>query len=230
MGETVQYRIGTEAACSDGSCGHVTRVVVDPVARAITHLVVEPSHRQGVARLVPVDVVTAAGGRVQLRCSISDFEALEPAEEAEFLPGSGDFEGFEPDHVLTHPYYRLGAGGLGMSGLGMSNAGMGVGDRGAPNLAKTPLTDTVPRGEVSVRRGDQVYATDGPIGSVHGLVIDPANQHVTHVMLEEGHLWGRKEVAIPISAVTTIDAGIQVALSKAEIKALPSVDIDRTSH
>jgi hypothetical protein len=25
--------------------------------------------------------------------------------------------------------------------------------------------------------------------------------HVTHVLLQEGHLWGRKEVAIPITAV-----------------------------
>lgn len=228
MGETVQYRIGAEASCTDGSCGRVNRVVLDPVARAITHLVVEPSHHQGVARLVPVDLVTAAGGNVQLRCSISEFNALEPAEEAAFLPSSGDFEGYDSEHVLTHPYYRLGVGGLGMSGLGMSNAGLGATDPGAPNLSKTVLSDTVPRGEVSVRRGDQVYATDGPIGSVHGLVIDPANQHVTHVMLEEGHLWGHKEVAIPISAITAVDAGIQVALSKADIKALPSVDIDRT--
>jgi sporulation protein YlmC with PRC-barrel domain len=228
MAETVQYRIGAEAGCSDGSCGHVRRVVVDPVARAITHLVVEPGHRHGVARLVPVELIGAAGRNVQLRCTIAEFERLERAEETEFLPQSDEYAGYDPDHVLTRPYYRLGAGVLGMSGLGMSNAGMGGTDLGAANLAKPALYDTVPKGEVSVRRGDQVYATDGPIGSVHGLVIDPRNQHVTHVMLEEGHLWGRKEVAIPISAVTAVDAGIQLALSKAEIRDLPSVDTDRT--
>jgi hypothetical protein len=36
MADTVQFRIGANASCSDGSCGEVSRVVVDPVARAIT--------------------------------------------------------------------------------------------------------------------------------------------------------------------------------------------------
>ena len=38
MSASVQYRIGTEVSCSDRSCGHVSRVVLDPVARAITHV------------------------------------------------------------------------------------------------------------------------------------------------------------------------------------------------
>jgi hypothetical protein len=54
-------------------------------------------------------------------------------------------------------------------------------------------------GEVEIRRGDHVHASDGDIGRVHGLVIDPRNHRVTHVLLQEGDLWGRKQVAIPIS-------------------------------
>lgn len=50
--ETTQFTIGAEASCTDGACGAVSRVVVDPVARAVTHLVVEPAHRQGLGRLV----------------------------------------------------------------------------------------------------------------------------------------------------------------------------------
>lgn len=228
MAETVQYRIGAQAACSDGNCGHVSRVVLDPVARAITHLVVEPGHGHGVARLVPVESVEVDGQDVRLRCTTAEFHSFEPAEETQFLPGSEAYGDYEPDRVLMHPYFRLGAAGLGMSGLGISNAGMGVTDHGAANISKESVYDTVPTGEVSVRRGDQVYATDGAIGRVHGLIVDPQNQHVTHVLLEEGHIWGRKEVAIPITAVTEVDAGIQLTLSKAEIKDLPAVDIDRT--
>ena len=47
MAETTPFTIGADASCSDGACGTVTRVVVDPVARAVTHLVVEPKHRLG---------------------------------------------------------------------------------------------------------------------------------------------------------------------------------------
>ena len=58
MSDTTQFIIGTEVACSDGACGDLRRVVVDPVARAITHLVVEPRHRRGTGHLVPIDLVT----------------------------------------------------------------------------------------------------------------------------------------------------------------------------
>ncbi len=228
MSANVEYRIGAPASCSDGSCGHVSRVVLDPVARAITHVVVEPRHGHGVARLVPVESVEVGEEDVRLRCTIAEFDSFEPAVETEFLPGGEAYGDYDPDRVLTRPYFRLGAGGLGMSGLGMSNAGMGEADTGAVNVSKPVVYDSVPAGEVSVRRGDQVYATDGAIGNVHGLVIDPRNQHVTHVLLAEGHFWDRKEVAIPISAITAVDAGIQLTLSKAEVRDLPEVEIDGT--
>jgi sporulation protein YlmC with PRC-barrel domain len=57
--------------------------------------------------------------------------------------------------------------------------------------AYAPLTvtyDAVPLDEVEVRRGEHVYATNGHLGKVQGLVIDPDSHHVTHVLLQEGHL------------------------------------------
>jgi len=41
------------------------------------------------------------------------------------------------------------------------------------------------------------------------------------VLLQEGHLWGRKEVAIPISAVTRVDPEIQLNLTKEQVGDLP---------
>jgi hypothetical protein len=58
MAET-PFTIGADARCTDGACGKVIRVVVDPVARAVTHLVVEPKHRHGLGRLVPLDAHTS---------------------------------------------------------------------------------------------------------------------------------------------------------------------------
>jgi sporulation protein YlmC with PRC-barrel domain len=97
-------------------------------------------------------------------------------------------------------------------------------------MGSQPVTyDTVPLGEVAVRRGEHVHATDGHIGKVQGLVIDPQNHHVTHVLLQEGHFWGHKQVAIPISAVTGVDDGIRLKISKQDVQNLPAVDIDHPS-
>jgi len=212
MPGTAQFRIGSQVSCTDGSCGELTRVVVDPVAEVVTHLAVEPAHRRGLARLVPVDLAEPAADDIRLRCTLAEFEALDPAEQTLFVPGSRGYEMYGPEQVLSWPYYRLG------------DTVMFAADEG--KVSQTVTTDAVPLGEVAVQRGAHVHATDGPIGQVEGLVIDPGSDHVTHILLQEGHLWGRKQVAIPISAVTGLADGIDLSMSKREVADLPAIEID----
>jgi hypothetical protein len=221
MAETVRFTIGAKASCSDGTCGEVTRVIVDPVAEAVTHLVVEPEHRGGPGRLVPLRLIDATADQVRLSCTQAEFEELDPAEETRFLPGTSDYAGYGPGQVGYWPYYGLGAsvGLVGGIGGGLSGIGGGI-------SPQTVTSDTTPQGEVDVRRGDPVEATDGNIGRVQGLVIDRGSRHVTHVLLQEGHLWGRKQVAIPISAVASTVDGIRLRISKQDVQDLPPVDVD----
>lgn len=215
MADTTEFTIGADVSCTEGDCGKVLRVVVDPIARAVTHLVVEPKHRQGLGRLVPLDLVDATTGEIRLRCTMAEFEQLDSAEETQFIPGSSGYAAYGPGQVVSWPYYGLGSGTGTVAGMDAEMAG----------VSQTVTYDKVPLGEVEVRRGGHVHATDGDIGRVQGLVIDPADQHVTHVLLQEGHLWGRKEVAIPISAVTNIEDGIQLNITKQDVQDLPPVDI-----
>jgi sporulation protein YlmC with PRC-barrel domain len=216
MSETTEFTIGSEVACSDGVCGELARVVVDPVARALTHLVVEAKHRRGTGRLVPIELVESTAEEIRLRCAMSEFEALEDAEETRFLPGASGEWPYGQSQMLSQPYYGLGMVGMGMGGMGM---GMDAGPQ-------TVTYDRVPVGEVEVRRGEHVHATDGPIGQVQGLVMDPSDHHVTHVLLDEGHLWGKKRVAIPISAVKDVKDGVRLNLTKDQVRDLPAVDLD----
>jgi len=212
MAET-PFMIGADVSCSAGACGEVTRIVINPVNRELTHLVVEPAGRSGLGRLVPLDLVDATDGEIRLRCTMAEFERLDAAEETQFVPGTRGYEAYGPDQVLSQPWLSLG-GTTGVEGEMVAG------------VSETVTYDAVPLGEVEVRRGDRVHATDGEIGHVEGLVIDPRNHHVTHVLLQEGHLWGRKEVAIPITAVTGAEDGIRLNLTKDEVRDLPPVDID----
>ena len=151
MAEMTPFTIGADASCSDGACGKVSRVVVDPVARTVTHLVVEPKHRLDVGRLVPLGLADATAGEIRLRCTLADFEKLDPAEETQFLPGTPGYPGYDPGQVLSMPYYGMGMGG------------------GGTYIPQTVTYDTVPLDEVEVRRGEHVHATDGHIGKVQGL-------------------------------------------------------------
>ena len=153
--ETTEFTIGSEVSCSDGVCGELRRVVVDPIARALTHLVVEPRHRQGMGHLVPIDLVDSTAKEIRLRCTTSQFEALESAEETQFLPGASGQWGYRPEQMLSWPYYGFGMGNMSMGGIGGTGAG-----------SPTITYDRVPLGEVEVRRGEHVEATDGAIGRV----------------------------------------------------------------
>lgn len=207
------FTIGSTASCTDGPCGKVTRVVVDPVARSVTHLVVEPQHRSGLGRLVPLALVDADAGTegdgVHLRCTSADFGDLPLAEETDFLPGGSGYEAYAAHELFYWPYFGLEGGG----------------DPDVYNASGVVTRDTLPAGEVAVRRGEWVHAVDGEIGQVEGLVVEPTSGHVTHVLLQEGHVWGRKRVAIPLRAVDHIDEGIGVSLTKQEIEDLPEVDV-----
>ena len=51
MAQTTSFTIGADVSCTDGGCGKVTCVVVNPVTRAVTHLVIEPRHTMAAAGL-----------------------------------------------------------------------------------------------------------------------------------------------------------------------------------
>ena len=192
MAAETEFAIGAKASCTDGPCGEVTRLIVDPAARTVTHLVIKPEHEAGRARLVPLDLVGAAAGEITLRCTLAEFGQLGRADETEMVEGR--------------------ASGLGPGG---SRAPMGV-----PKATRTVVEDVVPLGETELVPGEPVHAVDGEIGHVQGFMVDEAHQ-VTHVLLKEGHFWGRKEVAIPVSAVTGMEDGIRLSLTRKQVEDLP---------
>jgi sporulation protein YlmC with PRC-barrel domain len=209
----VEFTMGARASCIDGFCGEVRRTILDPAAGTITHLVVEHRHPRGVpGRLVPVELVQATVDEIKLSCTLAEFERLEPAEEVDVL--------HEDPYAGSQDVGVGGFGNVGSFGMGGPTSGLGLG-------ADQPLmvNHAVPLGESEVERHEHVYAVDGAIGQVEGFVVDSA-EHVTHVILQEGHLWGRKQVAIPVSAVTSVADGIRLNITKEQVGNLPPVSAD----
>jgi sporulation protein YlmC with PRC-barrel domain len=181
-------------------------VIIDPLAQSLTHLVVTPSRRRELARLVPVELVDAVeSDMIGLRCSNQEFDQLDVAEDVQFLRADSDPFGYG-GHSVMWPFYGLETGHSPGSG------------------GHLPMySDRIPVGEVEIRRGDPVHAKDGWIGAVQGLVIDPGDHHVTHLLLQEGHLWGRKQVAIPIGSAARVGNEIRVDLTKDQVGELRAV-------
>jgi hypothetical protein len=108
----------------------------------------------------------------------------------------------------------------------------GMGHFGAATVDLDPHVmityDRIPLGEVEIRRASSVTSADGHhLGHVDGFVLDD-EQRIAHVVLEHGHLWGRREVVIPASAVGRVDSDeVVLTLSKDEVGALPSARVHR---
>jgi hypothetical protein len=200
--------LGSEAVCSDGYRGQVQAVVLDPAAGTVTHLVVEPEGRSGLGRLVPLDLLDTAPEGNRLRCTEAEFRGLEAAEEtlAEFTLG------YQVPVQLLPPGWR-GASGLAAEGGEF------------PRIPEKATTDVIPSGEVEERRGGHVHATDGNAGQLRALRIDPAGGRFTHVLVREGHLGARRDVAIPFSSVAGFDDdGIRLSITRRQVRDLPPAD------
>ncbi len=197
----MEFDIGTAVECSDGHAGRVIALIADPISRMLTDIAVEPEHHPERARLVSVGllVVAADGERVDLRCAREDLASLPRFHDVEFAPYIPDFG--DPGATLAWPY-------------------LGLPDREIPLIV-----DRVPVGEIEIRRHDSVHATDGSLGRVEGLVVD-SDRNITHILLQEGHLWGKKEVAIPIGALDRLDTdGIHLRMTKRELTSTPEIEL-----
>ena len=154
-----------------------------------------------------------------LDCTLDEAGDLEHAEEMAYLR-LGEFPVEDPrwdvtvTEMLALPYYQ----GLDMPSAGLYNYEQGVEVR----------YERVPKGEVEVRRSSAVATSDDHhVGHVEGLVVDD-EQHITHLVLEHGHLWGKRDVTIPIGAVDRVEADtVILALTKDEVGELGEVRVNR---
>ena len=220
----MRLEIGDHVRCSDGVYGELTDIVIDPLEKRVTHLVVRPEEGEGGARLVPIQRAKSRDRErreIELDCTLDEAQQFDSVHEAAYLR-LGESPAKDPDwdvgveDVLALPYYA----GLDFTGS----------EAAAPYIDPhvTMFYDRVPKGEVEVRRASAVISSDGhSLGEVDGFVV-AADDHITHLVLERGHLWGRKEVTIQIGAVERVESdAVHVSLSKDEVGSLPAVRVGR---
>jgi hypothetical protein len=195
--------INAKVCCLDGPCGQATRVILKPTSEEITHLVVSNEFFQETEYLVSIDHVTeSTPSQIQLDCSREELENMPVFDMVEFVVS--DITGFTGNPYMMWPYY-------------------------APEGEHIELEkDHIPADELVIRRGAGVNSTEGRVGRVDEFLINPGNDHITHLVMREGHLWGQKEVTIPVSQVDHYkDNTVYLKLNKQEIEKLPSIPVRR---
>jgi hypothetical protein len=206
----MEIPLKAQVECTDGVCGRCVYVLMNPVVDEVTHLVVREDSSPHTEYIVAVDVVSATtADTIGLRCSKADLEKMEPFIQTGFI------EEKVPDYA--------GSGGY---GGGTSFYWPYVTPE---RTVRVPVEDQqIPLGELAVRRGTRVEATDGFVGKVDEFLVNPENGHITHLVMREGHLWGQKDVTIPLSVMgETRDDTVFLKLDKHQIESLPTVPVHR---
>jgi sporulation protein YlmC with PRC-barrel domain len=177
-------------------------VVLNPRTDQVTHVVVQEKGFLGVERLVPVDLITESSPNlIRLRCTREEFAKLDTFMETEFI--QADLPAAAGAYLWWPHVF--------------------------PEDQMIPVEhERIPPGELAVHRGAQVHARDGHVGRVDEFLVDPRDGHITHLVLREGHLWGQKDITIPVSQIERIEEdAVYLKLDRQSIEALPAIPLRR---
>jgi hypothetical protein len=193
--------IHAKISCSDGPCGQATRVILKPTSEEITHLVVSNESFPEIEYLVSIDQVAGSTtSQIRLNCSRAELSNMAIFSKVEFVPSFLTNSYGSP--YMMSPYY-------------------------APVSKDTLLgNEHLPAGELAIRRGARVEAVDGHMGRVDEFLINPGNDQITHLVMREGHLWGQKDVTIPVDQIDHYkDNTVYLKLHKHDIEKIPGVPV-----
>jgi hypothetical protein len=196
--------IHAKVSCTDGPCGETTHVILKPTSEEITHLVINNETFPETEYLVAIGhVADSTSKHIRLDCSLKELSEMPIFDKVEFVPSV--LTGYYGTPYMMWPYY-------------------------APEITTIKLEkDHIPADELSIRRGARVDAADGPIGRVDEFLINPGNDHITHLVMREGHLWGQKEVTIPVGGIDHYyNNTVFLKLNKQDIGKLPSIPVRRS--
>jgi uncharacterized protein YrrD len=198
--------IHAKIECTDGDCGKSTNVIVNPVNHQLTHIVIEDkSLSDNPTRLVPVSKVSStAQDQVTLSCTKEELAKMPPFIVSNFIQESAPGMAYQSSAAYTFPHV--------------------INDTAYASVKER----NIPLGELALYSGMWIEATDSKVGKLDELVLDKDSGEITHLLMREGHLWGKKDVAIPISSVDYCDGvSIYLNIDKTTVKALPALPVKR---
>jgi sporulation protein YlmC with PRC-barrel domain len=197
--------MNAKVLCSGVVCGRITHIVLDPILDKVTDVVVKDHEIPSVERLIPVELIAdSSSGTVKLDIPKDNIRSYPPFRHTDFIKIQTPMKFAEMPTNMMWPYV-------------------------VPEEKVVLIeSDSIPPEEMAIRRNAHVEATDGRVGKVDEFMINPDTGHITHLVLREGHLWGQKDISIPVSAIKDIGKEtVQLTLDKKSIEKLPVIPIHR---
>jgi sporulation protein YlmC with PRC-barrel domain len=195
--------------CADGPCGESTNMILNPVTHEVTHVALtDDKLPNNPTRLVPIArIASTTPTQITLDCTGDEVAHMEPFVVTQFIQETGSGTAYASGGAYTSQYV--------------------LNDTGYDSVRE----EQIPQGELALHSGMTVQASDGKVGKLDELVLDPKSGEITHLQMREGHLWGKKDVAVPIADVDTTGGDtVYLKIDKEAVEALPAVPVKRKAH
>jgi uncharacterized protein YrrD len=196
--------------------GSLHRIVVNPVSKSLTGIVVRTgSLLNPQEKVVPIDLIAeTTEDKVVLRSHPDTPESFEPFEEKRIVDVDQNLD--RRTDIENIPLVTLGKPDLAMSMLPQ--------DYGEQYV--TSVEQNIPAGTVAVKEGANVITAEGRYaGSMESAFADPVASQITHLLISNG-LIAREKKVIPIHWVMTMDEDeIHLRVEKTSIEELTDVSI-----
>jgi osmotically-inducible protein OsmY/sporulation protein YlmC with PRC-barrel domain len=186
------FRIGAPVFAVDGLTGRLRAVVVDPHSRQVTHLVIHRGFLQTEDRIVPVELVAHATPEgISLYLTSQEVTCQPPYQEERFVSPPPDWEPL-PGYSATDVRF-------------WGSPYSGVTPPILPVVAYT-IRHGTPEREIVLERGTEVRARDDVMGQIDHLLLDPARQELTHLVVCPGDQ-PQQRVIVPFGWVEDLGDG-----------------------
>lgn len=196
----VNIPIHAEVICRDGKGGTSVKLIVDPVHRRLTHIVVREHGLAESERIVPIDLVEQASKDViWLHCTREELHGLEDFIDAQLVGLTYATPPVPGPSYESQPY-------------------------------PLSFSERIPEGETALGRLAVVEATDGSIGRVESLVVDMDDAQITYVVALTHHFPTRREVAVPVDEVERFASDfVLLRIDRRDVEGLPHVPFHKSS-
>lgn len=224
----MRLRLGQPVNGLDGPYGELGDIVVDPIAKTVTHLVIEPHRKHRLARLVPMwmiesnksepdsdtlveDEGSSDSDIITIQLDVAHIHQLQAASFADYVRYTdpidlGEQWDIGTEDVVSTPYPEI-------------DAGLWGGD-GRMNIEY----DRIPRGEVEIRRRSTVASSDDhELGHVVGMVVD--GEDVTGIAVRSGIPGRRHDSFVTMDKIAGVrNDRVLLSIERDDFKKLPTTE------
>jgi uncharacterized protein YrrD len=187
------FKQGAQVVTASGTTlGTVEGVIIDPLTKAVTHIVIRKGRILAQDKLIAYSLIdSATEDRITLREKSGDLEALPSFEVNHYVPLAPEDIGIDYTTGLAHPLFGY-----------------------PPVVWDSYSTRNIPNNTVALRKGARVISSDDKyMGDVEQVFTDPKGTQATHFVISKGLLLKERKLIPTTWVIDIAEDEVQLAVS-----------------